>query len=143
MQIRRATMEDAMAVLDWRNDPQTIAVSKTGSVDRASHLAWFAKAIESPDRMLLIASEDGRRLGMVRFDRSGDTWLVSINMAPDVRGQGYGTRALRKSLSMIGAVRLLAEIKPENIASIRTFERCGFQRVGDEGGLGKWVRDGQ
>jgi RimJ/RimL family protein N-acetyltransferase len=131
MDLRRATMDDALDVLAWRNDPLAVAMSKTSdTVDRAGHLAWFANAVKDPRRVLFIAMEDGRKLGMVRFDRSDDTWLVSINMAPNERGRGYGRAALNEALAMlrasVGQCRLSAEIKDSNAVSLRLFQQCGF-----------------
>jgi RimJ/RimL family protein N-acetyltransferase len=135
MEIRRATMDDALEVLEWRNDPQTVAVSKTGAVSVTDHLAWFARSIDNPARDYFIAHADGRRIGMVRFDLSGDAWLVSINIAPDERGKGYGERVLRQAMAEVGSRRFVAEIKADNAASIRIFERCGFRQVGSADGF--------
>jgi hypothetical protein len=78
-------MDDALDVLAWRNDPHTIAMSKTpGVIDQASHIPWFAKAVRSEDRVIFIAVEADMKLGMVRFDRTDDAWLVSVNLAKDV-----------------------------------------------------------
>lgn len=134
MQLRRATPDDALDVLAWRNDPQTIAASKTGAVDGAEHMAWFPKAIADERRALFIAEEGGRKVGMVRFDRGDDAWLVSINVAPAERGKRYGEAILRAGIHAIGAARLLAEIKSDNLASIRIFEHCGFRLSGSEDG---------
>jgi UDP-2,4-diacetamido-2,4,6-trideoxy-beta-L-altropyranose hydrolase len=106
-------------------------VSKTpGTVDQAGHLAWFARAIQDPSRLMLIATDGGRKLGMVRFDKSGDTWLVSINMAPEERGKGYGRIALNQAVALlrssVGQCRLSAEIKDGNAGSLRLFQQCGF-----------------
>jgi len=131
MKLRRATMDDALDVLAWRNDPHTIAMSKMpGTVDQAGHLAWFARAIQDPSRLMLIATEDDRKLGMVRFDKSGDTWLVSINIAPEERRKGYGRAALNQAVTWLRAsvwqCRLSAEIKDSNAVSLRLFQQCGF-----------------
>jgi RimJ/RimL family protein N-acetyltransferase len=124
-------MEDALAVLEWRNDPTSVAASKSGAlVKTADHLPWFAKSIDDPDRDIFIATEGDRRIGMVRFDREDDAWLVSINLAPDERGKGYGDRVLLKAIAEVGRRHYLAEIKADNLASIRMFERCGFRQVG-------------
>ena len=124
-------MDDALDVLAWRNDPLAVAMSKTpGAVEETGHLAWFAKAVKDPRRALFIAVEDGRNLGMVRFDKPDDTWLVSINMAPEARGKGYGRAVLTEAIAMLrasnGPCRLSAEIKDSNATSLRLFERCGF-----------------
>lgn len=133
-------MDDALDVLEWRNDRASIAASKTGAVDQASHLDWFAKAIVSRDHDLFIATENGRKLGMIRFDKLHESWLVSINLAPAERRRGYGAKALQKAIAEVGTRRLLAEIKADNFASICIFERCGFRQVGAEEGFLRFAR---
>ena len=145
MRLRRATMDDALDVLAWRNDPHTIAMSKTpGVLDRASHMAWFARAVRSEDRVIFIALEADMKLGMVRFDRTGDAWLVSINVAPEQRGTGYGSRLLNDAIelfhSLAGDISILAEVKCGNEASLRIFERCGFVREVDKDGWLSLIR---
>jgi RimJ/RimL family protein N-acetyltransferase len=144
MELRRATIDDALDVLDWRNDPDAIAMSKTGAVDRDDHLRWFPKAIEDQDRLVLIAMEAKRKLGMVRFDRCGGTWLASINLAPEERGKGYGQAALEGAIRLlidcIGSCRISAEIRHDNLGSIRIFEKCGFRLIGRDGDWLHWVR---
>lgn len=140
MRLRRATMDDALDVLAWRNDPHTIAMSKTpGVIDQASHIPWFAKAVRSEDRVIFIALEANLKLGMVRFDRTDDAWLVSINLAKDARGKGQSADILQQAIALFRAVRghhtLLAEIKEDNAPSLRLFERCGFRKVGQADGF--------
>jgi L-amino acid N-acyltransferase YncA len=63
---------------------------------------------------------------------------VSINVAPEQRGKGYGSRILNDAIelfhSVAGDILLLAEIKRGNEASLRIFERCGFAREADKDG---------
>ena len=133
-------MDDALDVLAWRNDPITVAMSKTpGLVDQQSHMAWFAKAVLDQYRLILIALQAEEKLGMVRFDRTGDAWLVSINLAPAVRGKGLSTEILEQAIALFGGThgthRLLAAIKEDNVASLKLFERCGFRKVNQAAGF--------
>lgn len=134
MEIRRATMDDMLDVLAWRNDPVATAMSKTGAVDEAQHRKWFPGAIGSPDRVFLIVEDAGEKLGTIRFDRSDGGWTVSINMAGSARNKGIGQRALMRAIDVSGCSPLDAEIKADNLASIRIFERCGFRQVGARDG---------
>lgn len=135
MEVRRATIDDMLDVLSWRNDPVAVTMSRTGAVDEAQHRAWFPGAIDSSNRVLLIAEEAGTKLGMVRFDRSGDAWITSINLAAEFRGRGIGQRALALAIEASGCSPLLAEIRGDNVPSIRIFERCGFRQVGSADGF--------
>ena len=140
IQIRRATIEDASDILEWRNDPDTVAMSKTPNVvGIESHMSWFEKAVIDPNRIIFVATEHDRRLGMVRFDKSNDGWLVSINLAPAERRKGYSLPFLMRCIAEVRPARLTAEIKKTNVPSIRIFERCGFRLIGEEGDFQHWV----
>ena len=138
LSLRPATMADAPAVWTWRNDAGSRAASlNEDEISYPEHEAWFAAALADPDRALLIGVEaGGEAVGMVRFDRveGGDT-RVSINLAPQWRGQGLGTALLRLAVGTREDERLRAEVRVANEASRRLFERCGFACVGESDGV--------
>lgn len=139
MMLRPATMDDAKAVLEWKNDPLALAMSKnTKPISVAGHMAWFEQSLAGAFREILIAHEDARPVGMVRFDRDDDDLYVSINVAPAERGRGYGRRMLDMALSPNQSY--VAEIRPENTASLRLFAGCGFRRVDTEGAFVRMER---
>jgi RimJ/RimL family protein N-acetyltransferase len=140
MKLRRATLDDARDILTWRNDAAAVVASKSQkAIDEAEHMRWFPGAVQSPDHLILIAEADGRKLGMVRFDRTPDHWLASINMSPAVRGKGYGRSALSAAIDVlrgeVGPVRIVAEVKSDNIPSLRLFDSLGFVRCGEKAGF--------
>lgn len=132
MQLRRATMDDALDVLEWRNDPHTIEMCRLPmAVPEENHLAWFERTLASGKARIFIASEGGRKLGMVRFDEGNPgVWEISINMAPGERNKGYGYRALKKAIMRLGDsvehATITADIKGTNVRSLRIFEKAGF-----------------
>ncbi|CAA7612350.1 putative Pseudaminic acid biosynthesis-associated protein PseG [Candidatus Terasakiella magnetica] len=139
--LRRAVPEDGPDLLSWRNDPLTRTNSKDrGEVALAPHLAWLARVLADPARLLLLAEMPGGKAGMVRFDQTenGD-WLVSIAVAPAFRGRGLGCRVLAAGIRDLaarkGAVTLVAEIAPANSASRVLFEACGFTACGAADGF--------
>ncbi len=129
--LRPATVADADALLAWRNDPQTRAMSiDSNEVTIESHRAWLARTLASTESSLFVAEHDGRGLGTIRLDAHGVACLeVSLTIAPEERGKGYALALLRAAEAIAlarGAVRLVAVIKPENTASRRAFEAAGF-----------------
>ena len=56
-----------------------------------------------------------------------------MNVAREWRGKGVGTEARRavatEAFDRLGLVRLVAEVKPDNVASRVVFERAGFALV--------------
>ena len=138
LHIRRAELCDARDVWGWRNDPETRSASReTEPVPWDAHEAWFARALEEPTKTLLIGidPETREKVGLVRFDRleSGHR-LVGINVAPNWRGRGVGARLLAEALERQEG-SLVAEVRPDNRASIRLFEKLGFRRRTQSGGF--------
>jgi RimJ/RimL family protein N-acetyltransferase len=137
MRLRRATMDDALDVLAWRNDPHTRAMSREGGLlGPDAHLAWFEQVLADPQKLLFVAESDGRKVGMARFDDLGGAWEVSINLAPAERGRGFGRALLDAALAelfqAVGSTPVIAEIKPVNTGSVRIFEAAGFLRLDTE-----------
>ncbi len=134
MIVRRATFADAHDVLAWRNDPTARAMSREPEpIGEAAHLAWFGRAVDDPERLLLIGVDGAAKVGMVRID-AGAEREVSINVNPACRGRGLGAELLARALAEVEGP-LLAEIKPENAASRRLFEAAGFTPAGQHGGM--------
>ena len=139
MIVRHATAADAMDVWTWRQDPLTRSMSRTqDEAPLASHMAWFAEALANPARTLLIGEADGAKVGMVRFDHGAVT-EVSINVNPALRSRGHGHALLSEAMNSV-AGDVWAEIKDENLASQRLFERAGFQLRTSQDGLRRYVR---
>lgn len=137
--LRAATEADARDVWAWRNDPLTRAMSRMPQeVPLASHLAWFAQVLSDPCRTLLIGEVEGEKVGMVRFDRGHET-EVSISVNPAHRSRGLGYSLLSEAMRGVGG-EVWAEIKDENVASQRLFERVGFQLDSAHAGLRRYVR---
>jgi RimJ/RimL family protein N-acetyltransferase len=127
MDLRPATGADAELLLAWRNDPDTVAWSRSPDpVSRPDHVRWLDAVLADPDRLLLIAEADGP-VGTVRFDRDGDAWEVSITVAPVRRGQGLALPILATAEATLEAgTSLLAWVHRDNKASLALFERAGY-----------------
>jgi UDP-2,4-diacetamido-2,4,6-trideoxy-beta-L-altropyranose hydrolase len=130
--IRPALPEDARSVWNWRSDPVARAMSVNDqAIPWETHRIWFEDRLASPDTVMLIGSVSDQAIGVLRFDRCGDAAEVSIAIAPERRGQGWGRFLLRRGCEMIerkGFARALeALIRPENKASQRLFAAAGFR----------------
>jgi RimJ/RimL family protein N-acetyltransferase len=81
--------------------------------------------------MFMAQDEAGNRLGQVRFDRAGNAAEIDIAVSPAMRGKGIGTLMLKKGcqsyFERCNVDRLVAEIKSDNEASRRVFEKAGFE----------------
>jgi GNAT superfamily N-acetyltransferase len=62
---------------------------------RAAYAEWGYGAGANPEDTILLAESDGELLGIVRrTDESGTLMLRGMQVAPEARGQGVGTRLL-------------------------------------------------
>ena len=77
------------------------------------------------------------KLGVVRFDIKSAKCIaeVSINLNPEMRGQGLGKLMLDLAIEEFFkyfSLNLVAEVKPKNAASIKLFTALGFREIGME-----------
>ena len=125
--LRKATMEDALLLLVWRNDPETRKQSfKDDIVALENHLEWLARVIATPERILFIVEHEGVPAGTIRADKDVDgsseiSWTVALEM----RGKGIGKAMLTAACEIIEG-DLTAKVKTENKPSISMAESAGF-----------------
>lgn len=135
MRLRTATKADAALLFRWRNDVATrVASRSTEPVEWGRHLRWLGATLKRKDRWLLIAENDRTPVGTIRIDFHPEYSELSWTVAPDWRGNGYGTAMLAEVLNKLSGM-IVAEIKPDNAASIRMAEKCGFKLSGTRDGL--------
>jgi RimJ/RimL family protein N-acetyltransferase len=128
--IRKATIADAQMLFDWRNDPATRANSHvTDELKYEPHVIWLNAALANPDRLLLIAEEDGHPVGHVRVDFKPDAEAeLSWTVDPAARGAGVAKRMVRMVADDFSPRYVLcAEVKSGNEASIRVATYAGLQ----------------
>ncbi len=133
--VREANTEDERRMWEWANDPEVRAASfTTEPIPWESHVRWFAQKIADTNTLLLIAETvDEGPIGQIRFDVSGPDADIHISLAKVKRGSGLSApavqAALKKLFSNRDCERVHAYVKPENVASIRLFEKAGFKRL--------------
>jgi RimJ/RimL family protein N-acetyltransferase len=124
-----------MMLREWRNDAETVRFSGTSRrVAPSQHARWVAARLIDPTTRLLIAEQDGVPVGQVRIDVTAANGVVSLAVAPEARGRGVAQAMLRATLDDLthegDPSTLTALVHPDNAASIRVFERVGFEPQG-------------
>ena len=89
------------------------------------------------DRLTYFAFENEVPIGMVdiEFYPLEKTASLSLLINPNFRKKGLGTFLLKTTLQLDcfkNHTRLDAFIDPDNIASIKCFQKAGFQKINDE-----------
>ena len=139
--LRRPRPEDAEAIFSrYASDPDVtrlLSWPRHGSVDATraflefSDLEW-ARWPAGP--YLVESREGGALLGSTGFAfETPQRAATGYVFAKDAWGKGYATEALGGVIEIargIGVVRLYALCHPDNSASRRVLEKCGFAREG-------------
>jgi len=139
----RPVNDHARQIMKWRNDPVTL--SMFFHRDPKSWDGFWPEFrdhyFSHPDHPApVFALRDGRRVGFLRFEPMrhprglcGRTVGVSVNIAPEARGQGLGTAVLKAALRHLaeqGVDTVCAEVREENAISRKAFAAAGFEDLG-------------
>ncbi|TAE31645.1 MAG: GNAT family N-acetyltransferase [Cytophagales bacterium] len=131
---RPAQPADAQLFFEWANDPLTRQQSfNTNPVVWENHVAWFAKKIVDPNVLMLVFdNQQGQPVGQVRLERLGPEVIIGISLDSAFRGQGLALVMIRaaseayKTQFSHETLPIHAYIRPDNRASIRSFEKAGY-----------------
>ena len=147
MKVRYAKLEDSKHIFEWRNDEFNRSMSASGiSIDWKEHTKWYKSALIDPDKVIVVGEDSVGKIGMVRIDYSEKRTqaTISINLNPIRIGQRLSSDLLNESISYAKLpkdIRLIAQIRHQNIASIRCFYRCQFHYADSDDDfiyLAKW-----
>ena len=120
-------------LLKWRNHPVIRENSfSTNAISLNEHERWFKKKIKDPSSKIYIACCGDGKIGMIRFDDHGDVIKVNVMLNPDFLNKGLGSKVIKLGVEkLISEIKLdkpiVAEIKNDNIASIKAFQKVGFK----------------
>jgi UDP-2,4-diacetamido-2,4,6-trideoxy-beta-L-altropyranose hydrolase len=137
LRLRLVTAGDRQLLFQWANDPAVRNNSfHSKAIGWEEHCAWLTAKIQDPACLMFLAFLDGGRpLGLARFDIQGHSAIVSVSIAAELRGRGWGARVIRKACEAFFAARPVARvnayIKQDNVASQNAFAKAGFRREPD------------
>lgn len=132
--LRRAINSDCNTIFGWRNHPKVRShFFDPSELSLEEHQSWFADSLQRDDRIILIACEGDKPVGVLRFDltdKSGAAAEIDIYLAPERQGMGLGRRILREGEKWVlrnTEIRLIeAKVKSNNEASLKMFRASGF-----------------
>lgn len=138
---RKADIGDSKDIFEWRNEELTRKMSLNSAlVEWDGHSQWFSESLENKSRLLAICedADSGRKVAIVRFDVELDRALISINLAPDLRGKRLAKPCLSSAIAFFHTLFanvsiIYAQIKSANTPSKRVFEGVGFEFVKESG----------
>ena len=119
----------------WDIEPvMALEVELFGNEAWSQTMIWSELA-EHTTRHYLVASAEERIVayaGLCAYPPH-ESYVQTIAVAPDAQGHGLGTRllaALVEESQRRGCKRLDLEVRADNDAAIRLYERHGFTRIG-------------
>ena len=138
-----AEPNDLKHIFLWRNDPVSCEQSLGKKpISWKEHKLWFERVLNSEEHCLLMCFSEilQTNIGVVRFDIVESHAVVSINLAPDLRGQGLGRPCLSAAINRFGELfeeicSLTATVRSSNEASLRLFRQIGFEEIKETRGL--------
>jgi RimJ/RimL family protein N-acetyltransferase len=133
IEIRQVVMTDSETLFTWANDENTRIFSfNPDKINFQEHESWLRKKLDDDNALLYMCTVKQEPAAFLRFDKSGNDWIIGINISPVFRNKKLADLFLRKAVNEIREGRfILAYIKCENTASVRTFEKAGFSYEGE------------
>lgn len=134
--LRVADEGDMGRVWVWNNEPAARDASIRGeSIPWPAHQRWYAAKLREQDSAFWIAEQPHiGAIGSVRIERRGEEDVISLALTPGVRGRGLGSVVIAEAVKQrrnAGSERpVVALVKPNNVASVKAFERAGFVLAG-------------
>lgn len=133
--LRKAGRADMDLLYQWANDPVVRKMAfHTEPIPYEDHVKYFTKMMADASVYQYILYDGGLPAGQIRLNVEGREALIDYSIAPGYRGRGYGTGLLELLRKQLAAERiphvekLTGQVKYENPASARVFEKCGFTK---------------
>jgi predicted dehydrogenase/L-amino acid N-acyltransferase YncA len=146
--LRPARQDDQDRLLEWRNEPTVRAASRsTGEIAPDEHARWYKARLLDPGTRIFIVEHRGEPIGQIRvnhLDESRGEMHIAISSA--ARGRGLAAPAIRRAACLAAGElelgTLIAEVREDNVPSLRAFARAGFiqQRATDGWRTLAWSR---
>lgn len=128
---RMANEGDMLQYYEWANEEEVRSNSYSNDkISFEKHREWFLKKLNSDDCYFYLFLLNGEPIGQVRIDKNDQETVIGISIDKNHRGKSFGEKMLVQStndyLSEHKSATLIAYIKEENIASLKSFRKAGF-----------------
>lgn len=133
IKLRTIEPHDIDKLFEWRNHPDVRSKSfNTAPILWAEHEQWVKTKINDPYTTIYMAYCGQNDIGSIRFENKGDAVKVSVMLNPSFVGKGLGAGIIRSAVEKYLSEKnsnknIIAEIKKDNIASIKAFQKAGFK----------------
>lgn len=139
--LRQVTPDDKKFIFQLANDPSVRSTSfHTQNIDWKTHCQWFDLQLTAK-HLFFIPLYTGIPCGYIRFKKikkhilaKNEDLMLSLAVDPIFRRKHVATAMIQESCRLIlqntSFHRIYAQVKIDNTASLRLFEKCHFLRTG-------------
>lgn len=133
LKLRSVESHDVDDLFKWRNHPDVRKNSfNINTISWDDHKKWFETKRRDPNTIVYIAYWGENKIGSIRFEEKDEVVKVNVMLNPDFIGKGFGSKLIRVGTEKFINARkpnkpIIAEIKKDNIASIKAFQKAGFK----------------
>jgi len=142
--VRRVSPVDIFRLFHWANDLETRNNAFNQKPIRfPSHVVWFLRNYFDRKILMTIATKAEQEKGQAGlfcrfFPRATGQYEITVNLAPELRGQNLSRPFLNASISVFRELKgyqhdLFARVKASNLASEKLFLSVGFAHTGGNG----------
>ena len=134
--IRHAKLTDVDLIFEWSNDEKVREQSFDSDViSYESHCEWFKNQLDNKNALTYIIEFENKPASLVRIHVNASNATIGVLIAEEFRGKGLARICIRTGVAeyfKTNSSPILAFIKKQNIASIKSFEKAGFSFLRDE-----------
>ncbi len=145
MKIRHATKEDVDAVADLmvrtkklNNEFDPLFAVVADARERATE--FVTDTLGSPDKLLLVADEGGKVVGVMRaemrsrmfYEPSREGFITDFYIMPEFRRKALGNQIIHVAsaeLRKMGAQIIVADVPTQNEIAVRFYTKRGFRSL--------------
>lgn len=130
----RAAEDDKTYVWSSRNDAAVRGnFFNSDRIPWETHTKWYEERLHDANTAIYIARYGKNRIGVIRFEKKKNVVLVSVHVNSELIGKGLGSEIIRLGTERYYAetkkeAPVIAEIKSENIASQKAFQKAGYRK---------------
>jgi UDP-2,4-diacetamido-2,4,6-trideoxy-beta-L-altropyranose hydrolase len=128
--IREACSSDCELYWDWVNDTEVRQNAFNPEIITwKEHQEWFKSKLDDSAATLYLVESILGPIGQVRFEKSGQDFIISYSIGRQFRGIGLGKKLLASAIGVFPDSRgfnLIGEVKINNLQSAKVFENLDF-----------------
>ncbi len=133
LKLRNLVASDKNTLFAWRNHHDIRKnFFNMDLISLDEHEKWFKAKSKDPNTTNYLAHCGENKIGLIRFEVKDDVIIASVMLNPDFLGKGYGAKVIRLGTEKFVTEKkpdksIIAEIKKDNVASIKAFQKAGFR----------------